>query len=93
MNAFKTVSDYSESIIRTCGTKENNMVPSSESNMHVLETAFKQRAFDGKWERIVKIMDLDNSYSFVNENGNRTTLIPEKWVTVGVYDYLMEIEN
>jgi hypothetical protein len=67
------------------------MVPSSESNMHVLETAFKQRAFDGKWERIVKIMDLDNSYSFVNENGNRTTLIPEKWVTVGVYDLLMEI--
>jgi len=29
----------------------------------------------------------------VNENGNRTTLIPEKWVTVGVYDYLMEIAD
>ena len=41
----------------------------SESEMQVLETSFKQRAFDGKWERIVKIMDLDNSYSFVNENG------------------------
>ena len=67
------------------------MIPSSESSMNILETAFKQRAFDGKWERIVKIMDLDNSYSFVNENGNRTTLIPEKWVTVGVYDYLMEV--
>jgi hypothetical protein len=74
------------------GTKEKHMVK-SESEMQVLETAFKQRAFDGKWERIVKIMDLDNSYSFVNENGNRTTLIPEKWVTVGVYDYLMEIAN
>ena len=91
MNAFKTVSDYSESIIKDCGTKERNMIPFSESKMNVLETAFKQRAFDGKWERIVKIMDLDNSYSFVNENGNRTTLIPEKWVTVGVYDYLMEV--
>ena len=71
------------------GTKEIPMV--SEKTMHVLETAFKQRAFDGKWERIVKIMDPDNAYSFVNENGNRTTLIPERWVTVGVYDYLMEI--
>ena len=59
----------------------------------ILAEEFKQRAFDGKWERIVKIMDLDNSYSFVNENGNRTTLIPEKWVTVGVYDYLMKIAD
>ena len=69
------------------------MIPSSEKNMQVLETAFKQRAFDGKWERIVKIMDLDNSYSFVGENGSRMTHIPEKWVTVGVYDYLMEITD
>ena len=65
----------------------------SEKNMQVLETAFKQRAFDGKWERIVKIMDLDNSYSFVGENGSRMTHIPEKWVTVGVYDYLLTIEE
>jgi hypothetical protein len=57
----------------------------------ILAEEFKQRAFDGKWERIVKIMDLDNSYSFVGENGSRMTHIPEKWVTVGVYDYLMEI--
>lgn len=63
----------------------------SEKNMQILETAFKQRAFDGKWERIGKIMDLDNAYTFINENGNRTTLIPEKWITLGVYDYLMEI--
>jgi len=67
------------------------MIPFSESKMNVLETAFKQRAFDDKWERIVKIMDLDNSYSFMGENGSRMTHIPEKWVTVGVYDYLMEI--
>ena len=81
---------YSENITVRFGTKETKMI-FSEKNMQILETAFKQRAFDGKWERIVKIMDLDNSYSFVNENGNRTTLIPEKWVTVGVYDLLMEI--
>ena len=62
----------------------------SEKNMQVLETSFKQRAFDGKWERIVKIMDLDNSYTFIVENGSRMTHIPTKWVTVGVYDYLME---
>lgn len=65
----------------------------SEKTMQVLETAFKQRAYDGKWERIVKIMDLDNSYSFVGENGSRMTHIPEKWVTVGVYDYLLTIED
>lgn len=65
----------------------------SEKNMVILEEDFKQRAYDGKWERIGKIADLENSYSFVNENGNRTTLIPEKWITLGVYDYLMEITD
>ena len=59
----------------------------------VLAEEFKQRAFDGKWERIVKIMDLDNTYTFIGENGSRMSHIPTKWVTVGVYDYLMEISN
>jgi hypothetical protein len=63
----------------------------SEKNMQILETDFRQRAFDGKWERLGKVMDLDNTYTFVGENGNRTTLIPEKWITLGVYDYLLEI--
>ena len=62
-----------------------------EKNMKVTAEEFKQRAYDGKWERIVKIIDEDNAYTFVGENGNRTAHIPEKWVTVGVYDYLMEI--
>ena len=48
---------------------------------------------DGKWERIVKIMDLDNTYTFIGENGSRMSHIPTKWITVGVYDYLMEIAN
>lgn len=65
----------------------------SEKNMVILEEDFKQRAYDGKWERIGKIADLENSYSFVNENGNRTTLIPERWITLGVYDYLMSIDD
>ena len=63
----------------------------SEKDMVVLAEDFKQRAFDGKWERIVKILDTDNTYSYTSETGGRVTLIPEKWVTVGVYDYLMEV--
>lgn len=62
-----------------------------EYGMNVLETQFKQREFDGKWERIVKIVDYDNRYNYTTESGSKVTLIPEKWVTVGVYDYLMEI--
>lgn len=63
----------------------------NKNTIQILEEDFKQRAYDGKWERIGKIMDMENSYSFVNENGNRTTHIPTKWITLGVYDYLMEI--
>lgn len=63
--------------------------------MIILETQFKQRAFDGKWERIVKTLDYDNKYSFTNEAGNKVSYFPEKWITVGVYDYLatLELEN
>lgn len=65
----------------------------SEYGMNVLETQFKQRAFDDKWERLVKIVDYDNQYSYETETSSRVTLIPEKWVTVGVYDYLMEFND
>ncbi len=64
----------------------------SEKNMNIYEEDFKQRAYDGKWERIGKIADLDNSYTFLNEYGSRVTTVPFKWITLGVYDYLMEIE-
>lgn len=60
--------------------------------MIVLETQFKQRAFDGKWERIVKTPDYDNKYTYTNEAGNKVSYIPEKWTTVGVYDFLDELE-
>lgn len=62
-----------------------------ESGFNILEVQFKQRAFDGKWERIGKIVDYDNKYTYQTESGSRVTLIPEKWVTLGVYDYLMEV--
>ena len=65
----------------------------SEKSMKIFQEEFKQRAFDGKWERIVQIEDVDNTYVFINEYGSRQALTPLKWVTVGVYDYLMEIED
>lgn len=64
-----------------------------EFGMNVLETEFKQRAFDGKWERLGKIVDYDNKYSYMTESGSRVSLIPTKWVTLGVYDYIMEFED
>lgn len=63
----------------------------SEKTMKVYETEFKQRAYDSKWERLGKIEDEDNTYVFINEYGNRAATTPFKWVTLGVYDYLMEI--
>lgn len=56
----------------------------------ILETQLVQRAFDGRWEKIVKIMDRENAYTYQNESGSKVTLIPEKWMTVGVYDFIME---
>lgn len=60
--------------------------------MIILETQFKQRALDGKWERIVKTPDYDNKYTYTNEAGNKVSYITEKWMTVGVYDLLGELE-
>lgn len=60
--------------------------------MNVLETQFIQRAYDNKWEKVVKVMDYDNKYVYKTESGNRMTYVPEKWMTVGVYDCMMEIE-
>ena len=61
--------------------------------MVVLETQFKRRAFDNKWEEIAKIMDFKNRYSYKNEHGQKMSYIPSKWVTVGVYDLLMDLET
>jgi hypothetical protein len=66
------------------------MTSNWENGMTILETQFKQRAFDGKWERLGKIVDFENKYSYETETGSHITMIPEKWITLGVYDYLME---
>ena len=62
-----------------------------EYGLNILETDFKQRALDGKWERIAKIVDYDNRYTYTTDSGSKVTLIPEKWITLGVYDLMMEI--
>lgn len=59
--------------------------------MIVLETQYKQRAFDGYWQKWVKTFDYDNKYTFNNENGNTVSYIPEKWVVTAVYPLMMEI--
>lgn len=59
--------------------------------MNILETQFKQREYDGKWEKLAKVMDYDNKYVYKTESGNRMTYVPEKWMTVGVFDLLAEI--
>jgi hypothetical protein len=55
-----------------------------------LEYDFKQRAYDGKWERLALIPDVENSRSYKTESGQEITITPEKWTTVGVYDLLGE---
>ena len=60
--------------------------------MNILETQWKQRSYDGKWEKLAKVMDYDNKYVYKTESGNRMTYVPEKWTTVGVYDYIGELE-
>ena len=56
----------------------------------ILEEQFVQRAYDGNWEKIVKILDHENAYRFKNEAGIETTHTPEKWLTVGVFSAMME---
>jgi hypothetical protein len=59
----------------------------------VIKTELKQRAFDSKWQLLGLIMDHDNAYTYTTESGAKVSLVPEKWITLGVYDYLMEIED
>lgn len=56
----------------------------------ILEEQFVQREYDGCWERIVKVIDHENAYTYQNESGVRVTHTPTKWLTVGVYPFIME---
>lgn len=60
--------------------------------MNILETQFVQRAYDGKWEKLARVMDYENKYVYKSESGQRMTYVPTKWMTVGVYDLIGEME-
>ena len=60
--------------------------------MNILETQFVQRAYDSKWEKLARVMDYDNKYVYKSESGQRMTYVPTKWMTVGVYDLVGELE-
>lgn len=60
--------------------------------MNILETQFIQRKYDSKWEKVVRVMDYDNKYVYKSESGQRMTYVPTKWMTVGVFDYVGELE-
>lgn len=60
-------------------------------NTEITDIDLVQRAFDNKWELIGKIKDHENSYSYKTAAGVIVTLIPEKWITLNVYDFIMEI--
>ena len=60
--------------------------------MNILETQFKQRDYDSKWEKLARVMDYDNKYIYKSESGQKMTYVPTKWMTVGVFDYMGEIE-
>lgn len=61
--------------------------------MKFLETDYKQRPYDGKWERLAKVEDVENAYRYKTESGNVISLVPTKWITIGVYDYLFDMET
>ena len=60
-------------------------------SLEVLETQIVQRDWDKRWEKIVKIVDHENAYTYRNENGVSVSLIPERWFVTEVYDFIMEI--
>ena len=55
------------------------------------EIEFKQRAYDGKWEMLANILDPNEKYE--DWIGKDKSLVPFRWVTVKVFDWLLEVEN
>lgn len=51
---------------------------------------FKQRAYDGKWVMWKNMIDPTIE---PEEYEGMELMMPKIWVPLGVYDYLMEIEN
>ncbi len=55
-------------------------------NTHVLETHWKQRAFDKQWMLLGKIFDTENTYSYRNEAGSTFHITPTIWIILDVRD-------
>lgn len=56
----------------------------------ILETQFVQRAYDGHWEKVVRVKDYENSYTYTDEQRQNVTFVPDKWMTTAVYPFIME---
>jgi hypothetical protein len=60
---------------------------------NILETQLVQREYDGRWEKLIKVLDHENSYTYGNESGSRVTYTPEKWIVAEVFDFIMQEVN
>ena len=58
--------------------------------MRILETKLVQREYDGRWEKIAKVSDDRDYYRYKDEHGNMVTLTSPYWITLAVYDFIME---
>lgn len=61
--------------------------------MRILETVLQPRAFDGKIEKLIRVKDHENSYTYKTDTGYEVTYVPEKWICSGVYDMEMIIDG
>lgn len=61
--------------------------------MKIYDTEVRKRPYDGKWQLNGKIDDHENSYTFQDEKKRKVTLVPTKWITLNVFDYLVDAED
>ncbi len=61
----------------------------------IVRKELKQRAYDGKWELLGLYRDLSEPcHMYVDpDTGRRVYINDEKWITLNVYDVLMEEVN
>ena len=55
-----------------------------------MKTELVLREYDGRWELIGLIDDPENDYFYKDETGKNACIKSQKWVTLKVYDFIME---
>lgn len=55
------------------------------------DIVIRQREYDGKWMKLKRVKDFDNTYSYTSENGHKVNLVPDMWIVTGVYDYMIGV--